>query len=113
MVLFSFGIFFFGYYITLAFPTNTTFSANSHFTYLAVKHLADTFAVNQQINTSLIFGDFIAALTAMTGIFIGAPIADALNGLPFIGSSILLLIQIVYGSSNLALWVFIIANRSI
>lgn len=113
MVLLSFGILFFGYYMTLAFPGNSTFSSNTNFTYTSLKTLANSFAVNQQINTSLIFGDFLAGLTVMAGIFIGAPIANALNGLPFVDTNILLLIQIIYGSSNLALWVYIVSNRSI
>ena len=113
MVLLSLGIFFMGYYITTIFPNNTTFASNSHFTYNATKTLANSFKINNNINTSLIFGDFLNALIAMTGIFIGAPIADALSGLPFVGTDILLLVQIIYGSSNFALWVYIIANRSI
>jgi predicted membrane-bound spermidine synthase len=106
-------ILFFGYYVTTGFPGNNDFSHNPHFTESAISTLANSFAIKQQVNTSLIFGDFIAALKAITGIFIGAPISDALSGLPFIDTSILFLIQIIYGSANLALWCYIIANRSI
>lgn len=104
---------FFGYFIGTIFAT-ASFNTNPHYTYAALSTIANSFSsMNQGINTSLIFGDFNAALIVMKGLFLGAPITDALLGLPFVNSTILLLIQIIYVVCEIALWIYIASNRSI
>jgi len=107
------SLLFFGYFIGTIFTT-ASFNTNPHYTYAALSTIANSFSsLNQGINTSLIFGDFIAGLTVMKGLFLGAPITDALLGMPFVSTNILLEIQIIYVVCEIALWVYIIANRSI
>ena len=113
MAIWYMSLLFFGYYVGSIFPTSI-YATNPHYTYNSLKTIADSFSgINDSVNTSLIFGDFIAGLTVMKGLFLGAPITDALLGLPFVNTAILLEIQIIYVISEIALWVYIIANRSI
>lgn len=113
MAVWYVALLFFGYYVGAAFPSSS-YNTNPHYTYTAIQTIANSFSsINDSVNTSLIFGDFIAGLTVMKGLFFGAPITDALSGLPFVSSNELLLIQLIYVTSEVALWVYIIANRSI
>jgi len=103
---------FFTYYVNTIF-NDPTINSNNNITYNALKTLAGTFAINQQVNTSLIFGDFIAGLTVLFGILTGATIANAFSIFPFVDASITLLIQITFSLSSVFLWIYIVANRSV
>lgn len=110
MYIFSVFIMFMGYYTNQVFG-NTAMAANSSYTYNALHTLASSYSINQSINTSLVFGDFIAGLTVVFGILTGNTISSAIAGAPFVSADILLLIQIIFSLSSVALWVFIVAFR--
>lgn len=112
MYLFSIGSLFFGYYLNTAFQ-DPTLTANNNITYSALHTLAGSFAINQQVNSALIFGDFIAGLTVLFGILTGATIASAFSIFPFVDASIMMLIQIMFSLSSVFLWIYIVANRSV
>jgi len=112
MYLFSLGCLFGGYYANQIFQ-NTTLNNNQAITFNALQTLASSFNLNQQINTNLIFGDFIAGLTVLFSIVTGTTIAAAFSMFPFVGAAEMLLIQIVFASSSALLWVYIVANRSV
>lgn len=114
LYLFSVGTLFFGYYMNTAFNDSQINNA-AYFggnPYNAMHTLANTYAINQQINTNLIFGDFFAALTVLFGIVTGTTISGMLTLLPFVDASIQLLVQIVFSLSSVFLWIYIVANRS-
>lgn len=110
MYIFSVFIMFFGYYTNQVF-NNSAIASNSSYTYNALHTLASSYTISQGINTSLIFGDFLAGLTVVFGILTGNTISSALAGAPYISGDILLLIQIIFSLSSVALWVFIVAFR--
>lgn len=112
MIIFSIGSLFFTYYINLIFPLASV-TNNTNTSYTALQTLAGSFSINQQINTSLIFGDFIAGLTVLFNIITGTTIANAFSVFPFVDASITLLIQILFSLSSAFLWIYIVANRSI
>lgn len=111
--VFSLFVLFFGYYLNTIFQ-DPVLTANTNITYNALNTLAASFALNQQINTSLIFGDFIAGLTVLFGILTGGPITELMTlGIPFMDGSIQLLFRIVFALSSVLLWIYIVANRSV
>jgi hypothetical protein len=109
MYVFSIGILFFGYEINQIFNDTDIHS----YSYDALTTLAGTFTIDQQINASLIFGDFIAALTLLFGIVTGNTISSAITTIPFVDTTIELLVQIIFSLSSVFLWIYIVANRSI
>ena len=112
MYIWSFGSLFFTYYVNLILPLSSV-NANPNTTFQALQTLSAGYSINQQINTSLIFGDFIAGLTVVFNIVTGTTIANAFAIFPFVDASITLLVQLVFTSSSAILWVFIVANRSL
>ena len=112
MYLFSISTMFFTYFANQIFA-NATISGQGHYTYDALNTLANTFAVNQSVNTSLIFGDFIAALKVLFAIVTGQTISDAFAGFPFIDTSVQLLMRLAFSISSVFLWIYIVANRSL
>ena len=112
MYIFSLGSLFFTYYINLILPLPAV-TNNPNTTFTSLQTLAGTFSLNQQINTSLIFGDFIAGLTVLFNIVTGTTIANAFSIFPFVDASITLLIQIMFSLTSAFLWIYIVANRSI
>jgi hypothetical protein len=100
-------------YFANTFFNNTAIATQGSYTYDSLKTLASTFSVNQQINTNLIFGDFLAALKLIFSIVTGTTIAEAFRGLPYFSDSLQLLTSIVFSISSVFLWVYIVANRSI
>lgn len=115
LYMFSISVLFFGYYLNTYFNnpniTNTQYFGGNP--YNALNTLANSYHINQQINTSLIFGDFIAALTVLFGILTGSTISGMTTMLPFVDTSIQLLVQIVFSLSSVLLWIYIVANRSV
>lgn len=112
MIIWSIGSLFFTYYVNLIYPlSSVTNNPNTSFT--ALQTLAGSFSINQQVNTSLIFGDFIAGLTVLFNIVTGTTIANAFSVFPFVDASITLLIQITFSLTSAFLWIYIVANRSV
>lgn len=112
MYIFSIGSLFFTYYVNTIIPLDPV-THNPNTTFSALQTLAGSFKLNQQINTSLIFGDFLAGLTVLFNIVTGTTIAQAFSVFPFVDASITLLIQIVFSLSSAFLWIYIVANRSV
>ena len=115
IILWLFSIFslFFGYYLNTIF-NDPTLTASPDANYLAMKTLADSFKLNQQVNTSLIFGDFIAGATVLFGLISGSTVTAMLTmGIPQFDVSMQLAFELLWASSNIFLWVYIIANRSV
>lgn len=67
----------------------------------------------QNPNPALIFGDFITGLTVLLNTLAGGGVTTVLQGIPGIDNSIILLVQIIYGSSSILLWVYVVSNRSL
>lgn len=71
-------------------------------------------------NPALIFGDFISGLAVLLNAFIitgnaalGGGLSSVLQGIPGIDYNMSLLVQVIYGSSEVLLWVYIVAFRSV
>jgi hypothetical protein len=112
MYIWSISMMFMLYYTNTIFK-NATIASQGFYTYDALHTLAGTFAIHQQVNASLIFGDFIAALTVLFAIVTGQTISDAFSAFPFIDTSIQLLIQISFSLTSVFLWIYVVANRSL
>ncbi len=116
LVLFSFATLFMMYYVNLAF-NNAAISANWNL--VGVEKLVTSFSTlsnlnaGQNPNPALIFGDFLVGATVLFSILSGGGVTTILQGVPFFDSNIQALVQILYGSACGALWVYVIANRSI
>ena len=67
----------------------------------------------QNPNPALIFGDFITGLTVLLNTLAGGGVTTILQGIPGVDSSVILLVQIMYGSASILLWVYVVANRSL
>lgn len=75
-----------------------------------------TFTFNQQVNTNLIFGDFVAAYTLIGGLMSGSVFSSSLTIIQnsgFADVSIGLLMGLLFDSATLFLLLYIISNRSI
>lgn len=112
MYVFSIGILFSAYFLNQIL-NNPVLGANGNITFAALNTLMGSYAINQSINTSLIFGDFIAALTVLFGIVTGSTLSNAFTLIPFVNTSILLLQGILFDLASVFLWIYIVANRSI
>lgn len=113
MYVFSLFTLFFGYYLNQIFQ-DPILTANTNITYNALTTLASSFALNQQINSALIFGDFIAGVTVLFGILTGGPVTELMTlGIPFLDGSIQLLFRLIFALSDVLLWIYIVANRSV
>lgn len=69
---------------------------------------------------ALIFGDFITGLTVLLNALLlagnsvlGGGLSSVLHGIPGIDYNISLLVQVVYGSAETLLWIYVVANRSL
>ena len=74
----------------------------------------------QDPNPALIFGDFITGLTVLLNALavvgnslLGGGLVSVLQGITGIDQNIMWLIQIIYGSSEALLWVYVVSNRSL
>ena len=116
MFLFSFSLTFGMYYIsTLYNPSNIL----NNWGLTQVQTLANSWSsltnVNggQNPNPALVFGDFLTGATVLFNTLAGGGVTAVLQGIPGIDNSILLLVQIIYGSSSILLWIYVIAFRSL
>lgn len=67
----------------------------------------------QNPNPALLFGDFLVGATVLFNIMSVADITHMLTEFPGWNDNMNIVVQILYGSACGALWVYIIANRSI
>lgn len=109
MYLFSIAVLFAGYYANQIFQNPSIDSAS----FAALDEIANRNNLDQQINASLIFGDFIAALQVLFGIVTGETIATAFSLFPFVDEAVMLMIRLMFTLSSAFLWIYIVANRSI
>lgn len=118
MTLFSFATLFGMYEISTLYPTSDM-AAKSNWNLTAVRSLVSTFSTltninaGQNPNPALIFGDFLVGATVLFSVLSGGGVTTILQGVPFFDGNILMLVQILYGSSCGILWVYVIANRSL
>lgn len=112
MYVFSIAILFSAFYLNQIF-NNPVLGANGNITFNALNTLMGTFRLNQQINTNLIFGDFIAAVTVLFGIVTGSTLSTAFTLIPYVDQSILLLQGILFDLASVFLWIYIVSNRSV
>lgn len=116
LTIFSFFTLFFMYYVN-TYYNNTAIAANWNLS--AVQHLVHLFAdltqlnAGQDPNPALIFGDFLVGSTVLFSVLSGGGVTTIMQGIPFFNNDMLMLVQIIYGSSCGLLWVYVIANRSL
>ena len=120
MFIFSASLYFSMYFV------NTTFNnpnIASQYTYTTVNSMSINFqnithfTGGQNPNPLLYFGDFLIGVLALFNILAGVPVANMLYGLMvgtgFDATAMNLLVEIIYGTSQCCLWVYVVANRSI
>lgn len=116
MFIFSFALTFGMYYINTLY-NQPAISANWGLS--QIQSLASSWSsvsnVNggQDPNPALIFGDFITGITVLLNTLAGGGVTTVLQGIPGVDSSVILLVQIMYGSASILLWVYVVANRSL
>lgn len=74
----------------------------------------------QDPNPALIFGDFITGVTVLLNAIavagnsvLGGGLSSVLQGIPGIDQNITWVVQIIYGSSEVLLWIYVVSNRSL
>lgn len=113
LFVFSIGILFSSYYLNQIFQDPVI---SSSATYTSLQTIMGSFAFNQQVNTGLIFGDFISAFTLIGSLMSGSIFTDSLTLVQnsgFADASVGLLMGIMFDSATLFLLIYIISNRSI
>lgn len=116
MFLFSFATTFGMYYVNTLY-NQSAISANWGLT--QVQTLASSWHSLQNVNggqnpnPALIFGDFLVGATVLFNTLAGGGVTAVLQGIPGIDISVIYLVQIIYGSSSILLWVYVVANRSL
>ena len=116
MFLFSFSLLFGLYYINTLYNVQ---AISQNWGLAQVQKLATSWSSVSNLNggnspnPALIFGDFIVGLTVLLNILAGGGVTTILQGIPGVDNSVLLLVQILYGSSTVMLWIYIVAFRSV
>lgn len=113
LFVFSLGILFSSYYLNQIFNDPVL---SSSATYTSLNTIMGTFSFNQQINTNLIFGDFISAFTLLGSLMSGSVFTTSLTIIQssgFADLSVGLLMGLLFDSASLFLLLYIISNRSI
>lgn len=113
LYVFSVSLLFSSYYINQVFNDPVI---SSSVTYTSLQTLMGTFAFNQQINTNLIFGDFISALTLIGGLMTGSVFTTSMTIIQSSGMadlSVGILMGLLFDSATLFLLIYIVSNRSI
>ena len=111
--VFSVMLIFFSYYFNTIF-NNSAISQSATFSSLTA--LQGTFAFNQSLDASLVFGDFIHVFTFLGSLFTGGAFSTALtlvSNTGFVDTSIQLFMGILYSSGTLFLLLYIASFRSI
>lgn len=113
MWLFAVFALFFGYYLNTFF-NDPTLSSHTNANYQALQTIAASFHLNTNVNSAFVFGDFVAGGTVLFGLLTGSVITNLMTmGIPQFDASMQLLFQVIWASSNIFLWIYIFANRSV
>ena len=123
MTIFSFAITFGLYEISTLYPNS---GIANNWTQTMVQNMATSYSSVSNFNNgtnpnpALIFGDFIVGLTVLLNAIaivgnaaLGGGPASILQGIPGIDQNFTWLVQIIYGSSEVLLWVYVVSNRSL
>ena len=113
LFVFSLGILFSSYYLNQIFNDPVL---SSSATYTSLNTIMGTFSFNQQINTNLIFGDFLSAFTLLGSLMSGSVFTTSLTIIQssgFADLSVGLLMGLLFDSASLFLLLYIVSNRSI
>lgn len=113
MFMFSISLLFSTYYLNQIFNDPVI---NSSATYASLQTIMGTFTFNQQINTNLIFGDFISVFTLLGSLMSGSVFTTSLTIIQssgFADISVGLLMGLLFDSATLFLLLYIVSNRSI
>lgn len=113
LFVFSIATLFMTYYVNQIF--NDPFLSNSA-TYSSLSSIMGTFKFNQQINTNLIFGDFISVFQLLGSLMSGSIFTSSLTIIQssgFADLSVGLLMGILFDSATLFLLLYIVSNRSV
>ncbi len=113
LFVFSLGILFSSYYLNQIF-NDPVISASA--TYTSLQTIMGTFAFNQQINTNLIFGDFVSVFTLLGSLMSGSVFTSSLHLIQnsgFADVSVGLLMGLLFDSASLFLLLYIVSNRSV
>ena len=123
MMLFSISLSWGMYEICTLYPIS---NPNVAWTQSHISEMATSYAAISNLNggnnpnPALIFGDFISGLTVFLNALLvagnsafGGGLSSVLQGIPGIDYNISLLVQIIYGSATVAIWIYIVAFRSI
>lgn len=123
MTIFSISLSWAMYEIGTIYPIS---NPNTAWTQAHITAMAGNYSAIQNLNggnspnPALIFGDFISGLTVLLNALtiagnaaLGGGLASVLQGIPGIDNNITLLVQVIYGSSEVLLWVYIVAFRSV
>lgn len=113
LFVFSLGILFSSYYLNQVFNDPVI---SSSATYTSLQSIMGTFTFNQQINTSLIFGDFLSVFQLLGSLMSGSVFTSSLTIIQnsgFADLSVGLLMGLLFDSATLFLLLYIVSNRSI
>ena len=126
MTIFSFSVTFGMYYMSTLGNTYNPNGILNNWTAQQVKAMAGNYSSisnlnnGQDPNPALIFGDFITGLTVLLNALsivgnaaLGGGLASILQGIPGFSQNEIFILQIIYGSSEALLWVYVVANRSL
>lgn len=117
LFIFSIAILFSSYFMNQIFndPLITASVTNQ-----SLQTLAGTFQFNQDINTQLIFGDFLAVKNVVWSLMSGSAFTSAfgdtgvMHGLSYTASNyIAILMALLFNSSCVFLILYIVSNRSL
>ena len=125
MTVFSIAVSIGMYQMILLYPNAIT-SPNIAWTQSHLQAMAGNYSSisnlngGQDPNPALIFGDFIVGITVLlnaiavagNAIF-GGGLASILQGIPGFDQTQVFIVQILYGSSEAFLWIYVVANRSL
>lgn len=118
MIIFSFAVTFSMYFVSLAFPGSDEASQaewNASRISSLRTGLSDLQNLNNNTNPNpaLLFGDFLVGVKVLFNMFTLGDITNLLTNFPFWNDNMNILIQIMYGSACVVLWVYVVANRSL
>ena len=106
-------ILFFAYYLNQVFNDPTI---SNNVTFSSLNTIMGTFTFSQQINTNLVFGDFISVFTLLGSLMSGSVFSSALTLIQnsgFADASVGLLMGILFDGGTVFLLMYIVSFRSI
>lgn len=82
-------------------------------TYCSLDQLINRNTIEDTISVDLIFGDFIAAARVLFGVITGETLAVMISALPNFDFTWQILVNFLFGVTNVFLWAYVIAGRSL